>query len=130
MEIGGLIGLTMGVGFGLLGIFFGRRTAKKKRELDEVYEHIWQKARSLSWYVTLVSIYLLLLLALLGFMISIVKAMSIILFIHLFSWGGIGSYLSMKIYSESEADNQLYKFLLSFFLILGTVFIVITAWFL
>lgn len=130
MEIGGLIGLTMGVAFGLLGLFFGRKTAKKERGLDEVYEHIWQRARSLSWYVTLVSIYLLLLLALLGFMTSIVKAMSIILFIHLFSWGGIGSYLSMKIYSESEADNQLYKFLLSFFLILGTVFIVITAWFL
>lgn len=130
MQVGGLIGLIFGIIFGLLGWYFGRKEAKKQRALDEVNDHIWQKSRSISWYVTLVTIYILLLFTLVGLTISSIKALSIILVVHLFSWGAVGAYLSNKMYSESKADNQLYKFLLGFFVLLGLTFIIVTIFFL
>lgn len=129
IQVGGLIGLISGIVFGLAGLYFGRKEAKKSRGLDEVNEHIWQKARSISWYVTLVVIYILLLLTLLGSSISLVKALSVLLIIHLFSWAIVGTYLTINMYDESKADKNLHQILLTFFAILGISMIVITIFF-
>lgn len=125
MNVGGLLGLTFGIIFGLAGLYFGKKEAKKNRGDDEVNEFIWQKTRSLSWYVTTVGIYLLLLLVLLGVEISTAKALSVLLLIHLFSWAIVGIYLSSYYYNESKADAQIYKILLGFFAVLGIVFITV-----
>jgi len=66
VQIGGLIGLYGGAVFGILGWWFGRWMAKKQRGLDELHEHIWQKARSISWFFTLATIYVLFSLVIFG----------------------------------------------------------------
>jgi hypothetical protein len=68
---------------GTLGWWFGRQKARKNRGLDELYEHIWQKARSFSWYITLATIYVLF--SLVGFGIELNSAMvlGILLFAHM-----------------------------------------------
>lgn len=126
MNTGGLIGLLFGALSGLGGLLFGRMKAKKERGLDEVNNHIWKSARSTSWYATLVTIYILLLLSLLGFIFSLVKALSILLIVHLFSWAIAGSYLSANMYKEEKADKDLQHVMLGFFIVLGVIFIVIT----
>lgn len=130
MEVGGLIGLLFGVILGIIVWFIGRKRAIKKREHDEVNEHIWKTARSYSWYTTLITIYILLLLALLGLITSIVKALSILLIVHLFSWAIAGAYCSSSLYYEEEADRRLYRILLSYFIVLGIVFVTLTIFFL
>jgi|SRR5699024_9648375 len=126
MSIGGLIGLTFGMISGLIGLIFGRQQAKKRRGLDEVHDHIWKTARSISWYTTLVAIYILLFLALFGLIVSLVKALSILLVVHLFSWGTVGAYLSANMYYEEKADRNLYHFLIVYFIVLAIVLLVIT----
>lgn len=130
MEIGGLIGLSFGIIMGLIGLIMGRKKAKKRRELDEFHHHIWEKTRSISWYVTLVVIYILLILALLGFITSLIKSLSILLVVHLFTWAIIGSYLSSRLYAGAKADRQLRYFSLVYFIVLGLIFIIVTIFFL
>lgn len=130
MNTGGLIGLLFGAVSGLAGLIFGRMKAKKERGLDEVNDHIWKTARSTSWYATLVTIYILLLLSLLGFMFSLVKALSILFMVHVFSWAIVGTYLSANMYKEEKADKDLQHIMLGFFIVLGVIFIVITILFL
>lgn len=130
MNTGGLIGLVFGAVSGLVGLIFGRIKAKKERGLDEVNEHIWKTARSTSWYATLITIYILLLLGLLGLVASLVKSLSILLIVHLFSWAITGTYLSASLYKEEKADKDLQHIMLGFFIVLGVTFIVITILFL
>lgn len=130
MNLGSLLGLTFGIIFGLAGWFFGNKQAKKQRGDDEVAKHIWQKARSISWYVTLVVLYIFLFLVLFGVTISATKVLSILILVHLFSWAIVGVYLSSYYYNESKADRQIYKFLIAMFLILGIIFIFITFFYL
>lgn len=101
ISIEGIIGLYGGMLFGLFGWWFGRRSALKKRGLDELYELIWQKARSYSWYATLVTIYVFFSLVVFGFELSVVMVMGILLIVHLGSWGIAGAILSVNMYSEA-----------------------------
>lgn len=96
----GLIGLYGGMICGILGWWFGRKKAKKNRGLDELYEHIWQKARSYSWYVTLVAIYILFSLILFGFDMNVAMVLGVIMLVHLSSWAIIGIGFSIAMQSE------------------------------
>lgn len=130
MNIGGIIGLTLGVISALVGILVGQKQAKKSRAVDEVHGHIWKTARSYSWYATLVLIYILLLISLMGVALSLVKTLSILLIIHLFTWACVGIYLSAKMFNEEKADRNVQWILLGLFIGLGMVMIVITIFFL
>lgn len=101
VQIGGLIGLYGGATFGILGWWLGRHFAKKNRGLDELYYHIWQKDRSISWYFTLFAIYVLFSLVLFGINLSIAAVLGIIMLVHIASWGISGMILSMN-YHRTE----------------------------
>lgn len=96
VQIGGLIGLYGGAVCGILGWYFGRRMAKKQRGLDELYEHIWQKARSISWFFTLAAIYILFSLVVFGIELSPAMVLGIIMLVHIASWGITGMILSIN----------------------------------
>lgn len=102
IQIGGIIGLYGGMICGLLGWYIGRVKAKKQRALDETHNHIWQKARSYSWYVTIVGIYILFSLYLFGLTFSVAAALGILILIQLGSWGIIGMLLTGFMYNEKE----------------------------
>lgn len=91
----GMLGLYGGMICGVLGWWFGRKKARKQRGLDELYDHIWQKARSYAWYVTLASIYIFFSLVLFGVHLSVAMVLGILLLVHLGSWAMIGSVLSI-----------------------------------
>lgn len=96
VSIGAMIGMFGGMICGIFGWWFGRRKAKQQRGLDEVHQHIWQKARSYSWYITLGAIYLFLSLHLFGVELSLAVVLSKLLFIHLGLWAMIGMGLTIK----------------------------------
>jgi len=98
------LGIYGGLTIGLLGWFFGRQAAAKKRGLDEVYHYIWGKARSTSWYITAAAIYVLMTLELLGIKLNLIPALSILLFVMLSSWAISGAFFSMKL-SEPSATS-------------------------
>lgn len=125
IHIGGLIGLIGGAICGLSGWYFGRRGARKQGELDEVHDHIWQKARSTSWYVTLIALYILFFLYAFGVPLSTPASLGLLLFAHLFSWAISGLILSSTIYNESKGDRQIYTFLMLFFLLFALIIIVL-----
>ena len=99
MQLGGMLGLYGGMIMGLAGWWFGRKKARENRGLDEVYQHIWQKTRSFSWYITLAAIYLLFSLVLAGVEMSPAMILGILLLVHLGSWGvfGIGISINMSV---------------------------------
>ena len=99
MQLGGMLGLYGGMIMGLAGWWFGRKKARENRGLDEVYQHIWQKTRSFSWYITLTAIYLLFSLVLAGVEMSPAMILGILLLVHLGSWGvfGIGISINMSV---------------------------------
>jgi len=130
MNIGGIIGLSLGVLSALIGILFGQKQAEKSRANDEVHDHIWKTARSYSWYATLFLIYVLLLISLMGVTLSVVKILSILLIIHLFTWACVGFYLSANMFNEEKVDRNLQRILLGLFIGLGMVMLVITIFFL
>lgn len=130
MEIGGLIGLSFGIILALIGLLIERKKAKKRRELDEMHQYIWQKSRSIAWYATLLVLYILLVLALLGWIKSLIKALTILFIVHLFSLAITGSYLSLRYYVEEKADRQVQQIVLSLFSLFGVVLLVLTIFFL
>lgn len=119
VQIGGLIGLYGGLLCGLAGWYFGRKKAKKQRVLDETHEHIWHKARSYSWYVTIAAIYVLFTLYAFGFTLSVVVVLSMLMLVQMASWGIIGAVLSAIMYSGTEIK-------VSYFLV-GIIVIIISA---
>lgn len=107
ISVSGLIGLYGGMICGILGWWFGRKQARKKRGLDEVYDHIWQKARSYSWYVTLATIYILFSLYLFGVNLHIPMVLGIIMIVHFASWAFIGVGFSIALQSDEPVQlNQ------------------------
>ncbi|WP_404804070.1 hypothetical protein [Lysinibacillus sp. S1] len=101
INIWGMIGLYGGVIGGLLGWWFGRQKARKKRGLDELYYHIWQKARSYSWYVTLGALYVFFTLLNFGIELSTAMVLGILLLTHVASWGIIGIILTINMSSAA-----------------------------
>lgn len=110
VSIGGIIGLYGGIICGLFGWWFGRKKARKNRGLDELYYHIWQKARSYSWYVTLGVIYVFFSLIVFGIELSSAMVLGILLLAHLGSWGIIGAVLSNNMSSTVPLQPSRVKF--------------------
>lgn len=135
VQIAGLIGLYGGATIGILGWWFGRRLANKNRGLDELYEHIWQKARSISWYFTLVSVYIFFSLLLFGIELNLAMVLGVMLTVHLASWGITGMILSINMSMENPLKPSRVKFgivIVAVSLISFTVLSIITGnwWFL
>lgn len=105
-QIGGLIGLFGGLIFGLLGWYIGRKRVKNERGLDEVHDHIWLRARSYSWYATIIAIYIFFTLYILGVDMSMAMVLALLILVQLGSWGISGTILSAKMYSDTEPDNN------------------------
>lgn len=109
VSIGGIIGLYGGMICGILGWWFGRKKAKENRGLDELYYHIWQNAKSYSWYVTLGAIYVLFSLIMFGIKLSNAMVLGILLLTHLGSWGIIGIVLSISMSSTVTLQHPRVK---------------------
>src|SRR5699024_12364660 len=103
---------------------------RKNSADDEVHYYIWKRARSYSWYATLLIIYVLLLLSLLGVLLSTIKVFSVLLIVHLFTWASVGLYLSASMFNEEKADKNVQWVLLALLIVLGTAMLVITIFFL
>lgn len=101
-SIAGIIGLYGGAACGLFGWWFGRKKARKNRDLDEVYELIWQKARSYAWYCTLLAIYILFSFVAFGFELRNAMVLGILLIVHIGSWAISGTVLCIYMYSETS----------------------------
>ena len=117
IQIGGMIGLYGGALIGLIGWYVGRNKAKKQRVLDEIHDHIWQKTRSYSWYLTLFTIYILFTLHGFGITMGVAPVLGIIMIVHIASWGIIGSFLTAFMYSEKTFKTN------DFFIGLGVIII-------
>ncbi|MDQ0233260.1 hypothetical protein [Metabacillus malikii] len=132
ISIGGMIGLYGGMLCGLLGWWFGRKKARKNRGLDEVYYHIWQKARSYSWYVTLGAIYVLFSFIMFGIELSPALVLGVLLLAHLGSWGIIGTVLSINMSSPVPLQPSRVKFGISVvavsIIVFTTISIVTNNW--
>ncbi|MGE7694653.1 hypothetical protein ACQKNC_11110 [Lysinibacillus sp. NPDC094177] len=123
VSIGGIIGLYGGMICGILGWWFGRKKARENRGLDELYYHIWQNAKSYSWYVTLGAIYVLFSLIMFGIELSNAMVLGILLLTHLGSWGIIGIILSINMSSTVPLQPSRVKFGL---IVIATSIIVFT----
>ena len=119
MEFVGLFG---GMALGLLGWYIGRAAARRNPGLDEMHEYIWRKARSVSWYVTLGAIYVLLILALFRIEIGLVPALAILLLVHLVSWAVAGvSFIARLTEGDGTGAGKAQRLLV---MIIGMVFLI------
>ncbi|MGD8190927.1 hypothetical protein ACQCN2_13195 [Brevibacillus ginsengisoli] len=95
-TIGAMSGLIGGAFMGLLGLYIGNRQAKKNRGLDERFHLIRTKARANSWIVTLITTYILFLLLILKFDISIAAVLGMLLLTQMGSWAFFVFYYEYK----------------------------------
>ncbi len=126
LNIGGMIGLYGGVICGLLGWWFGRKKARKNRGLDELYYHIWQKARSYSWYGTLGALYVLFTLINFGIELSTAMVLGILFLTHVSSWGIIGIVLTINMSSTAPLQPSRVKVGITVFVTSILVFTIIS----
>ncbi|MEY2366134.1 hypothetical protein ACM1TL_04185 [Lysinibacillus capsici] len=126
INIWGMIGLYGGVIGGLLGWWFGRQKARKNRGLDELYYHIWQKARSYSWYVTLGALYVFFTLLNFGIELSTAMVLGILLLTHVASWGIIGIMTTINMSSAAPLQPSRVKVGLFVFMTSIIVFTIIS----
>lgn len=110
VQIGGLVGLYGGAMVGILAWWFGRRMAKKQRGLDELHDHIWQKARSISWFFSLASMYILFTLIMFGMELRAAMVLGVIMLVHFASWGITGVILSINMNMEEPLKPSRVKF--------------------
>lgn len=99
VNILGMVGLCGGALMGLGGWWFGRKKARKQRGIDEVHDHIWQKARSYAWYATLVGIYFFFFLLMINIPLKTSMTLGILLFIHMGTWALSGIILTVFIHT-------------------------------
>lgn len=129
VQIAGMIGLYGGAVLGILGWWFGRRMAKKQRGLDELHEHIWQKARAISWFFTLASLYVLFSLIMFGIELNAPMVLGVIMMVHLASWAITGVIMSINMNMSEPLKPSRVKLGISIVavsLILFTVLSIIT----
>ncbi|WP_233732617.1 hypothetical protein [Lysinibacillus sp. YS11] len=126
INIWGMIGLYGGVIGGLLGWWFGRQKARKNRGLDELYYHIWQKARSYSWYVTLGALYVFFTLLSFGIELSTAMVLGILLLTQVASWGIIGIMMTINMSSAAPLQPSRVKVGLFVFMTSIIVFTIIS----
>ncbi|MCG1023435.1 hypothetical protein EKQ44_17475 [Sutcliffiella horikoshii] len=110
VQIGGLVGLYGGAVMGILAWWFGRHMAKKQRGLDELHAHIWQKARAISWFFTLASMYILFTLVIFGMELTAAMVLAVIMLVHFASWGITGVVLSINMNMEEPLKPSRVKF--------------------
>ncbi|APH05017.1 hypothetical protein [Bacillus weihaiensis] len=126
LQIGGMIGLYGGATFGLLAWWFGRRMAKKQRGLDELHDHIWQKARSISWFFTLAAIYILFSLVVFGIELRAAMVLGIIMIVHIASWGITGVILSINMNMTEPLKPSRVKFGVTIVLVSFIIFTILS----
>lgn len=93
----GLLGLLLGAAGGGFGWWYGRKKAAENRGLDERYEMISLKSQANSWKVTLVSFYVLFVIAIFGVHFSVAMILSILILIHLAGWAFWTFYFNLKL---------------------------------
>jgi hypothetical protein len=132
-QLAGAAGLYGGAILGILGWWFGRRMAAKQGGLDELYEHIWQKARSISWFFTLAAIYIFFSLLIFGVELNTAMVLGVILLVHFASWGFTGVVLSINMNMSEPLKPSRVKFgisIVAISLIIFTITSIITGnWF-
>lgn len=132
INIWGMIGLYGGMICGILGWWFGRKKASENRGLDELYYHIWQKARSYAWYVTLGAIYVFFSLIMFGIELSTAMVLGILLLAHLGSWAIIGCIMSINMSSTVPLQPSRVKFgiivIAASIIVFATISIMTTNW--
>ncbi|MGM8366307.1 hypothetical protein ACLIBG_12630 [Virgibacillus sp. W0181] len=104
VSVVGMIGLYGGMIFGIFGWWFGRKKAREQRGLDELHEHIWQQARSYSWYVTLGMIYIFFSFLVFGVDLSLAMVLGVLMLTHLASWAFIGIILTVKMQNTEQYE--------------------------
>ncbi|RIW31373.1 hypothetical protein D3H55_15485 [Bacillus salacetis] len=133
VQLAGAAGLYGGAILGILGWWFGRRMAAKQGGLDELYEHIWQKARSISWFFTLAAIYIFFSLLIFGVELNTAMVLGVILLVHFASWGFTGVILSINMNMSEPLKPSRVKFgisVVAISLIIFTITSIITGnWF-
>lgn len=95
-QILGFLGIVLGVSGGLFGLWWGRRLAARKNELDERYEKITVNALANGWKITVITIYVLFLLLLVGIQLTTAQVLGILLIIHMAGWAFSTVYYNLK----------------------------------
>jgi len=80
------LGLIGGLVIGLSCLYLGNKLSNKKRGLDERHQMIRMKAKSSSWIITLVTVYILFFGVILNVNISVVFILGTLLFVQMGSW--------------------------------------------
>jgi len=96
-QLGVLLLILLAIIVGLLGIWWGRKQAARKRGLDERYDIISSKSQAVAWKFTLVAIYILFIIIACGVKLSAAPVLGIVLFIHLASWAFSNIYYNIKL---------------------------------
>lgn len=104
IQYGALLGLYGGLLCGVLGWYFGRRKGEKNRENDEVRDHVFKTARSISWFATIGTIYIMFTLLGVGIELSIAPTLGILMLVQMASWGISAAVLSYY-YSVEKVPN-------------------------
>ena len=107
IQYGALIGLYGGLLFGVLGWFFGRRKSAKNRGNDEVQDYVFKTARSISWFATIGTIYIMFTLLGVGVELSVAPALGIIMLVQMSSWGISAAILSYYFSMEKVPNFNL-----------------------
>ena len=92
----GFLGIVLGVSGGLFGLWWGRRLAARKNGLDERFEKITVNSLASGWKITVISIYLLFLLLIVGVKLSTAQVLGILLLIHMAGWAFSTVYYNLK----------------------------------
>lgn len=126
MEILGVFGVYGGLLCGILGWYFGRKKAKKQNGIDEMYHYLMGKSHSLTWYMTVAAIYVLMSLYIFGIDIGMMPSLGILMIVHVGGWGVSILILKAKYSDETFSLGKMANIIAFIFCaILATLFLVV-----
>lgn len=96
-QIGVLLITLVGVFGGMLGLWWDRKQAARKRGLDERFLIISSRSKAAAWKITLVAIYILFIMIVCGVKLSAAPVLGIVLFIHMGGWALSSMYYNIKL---------------------------------